>query len=66
MENEENRYAVYSALLEALKKDRAKTNVLPISGLGLVEMERHQSLVALFYKFYNLSDCNFDRNQYIP
>jgi ribonuclease G len=34
---------VYQALLEALKKDRAKTNVLPISGLGLVEMTRKRT-----------------------
>jgi ribonuclease G len=40
MEKEEHRQAVYQSLLEALKKDRAKTNVLPISGLGLVEMTR--------------------------
>lgn len=43
MEKEENREAVYSALVEALKKDRAKTNVLPISGLGLVEMTRKRT-----------------------
>jgi ribonuclease G len=43
MEKEENREHVYSALLEALKKDRAKTNVLPISGLGLVEMTRKRT-----------------------
>ncbi|MBY0517625.1 MAG: Rne/Rng family ribonuclease [Bacteriovoracaceae bacterium] len=43
MEKEENRQAVYSALLEALKKDRSKTNVLPISGLGLVEMTRKRT-----------------------
>lgn len=43
MEREENRDAVYQALLEALKKDRAKTNVLPISGLGLVEMTRKRT-----------------------
>src|SRR5690606_31429276 len=36
MEKEEHRMQVYSSLLEALKKDRSKTNVLPISGLGLV------------------------------
>jgi ribonuclease G len=40
MEKEEHRQAVYQSLLEALKKDRSKTNVLPISGLGLVEMTR--------------------------
>ncbi len=43
MEKEEHRQSVYSALLEALKKDRAKTNVLPISGLGLVEMTRKRT-----------------------
>lgn len=43
MEKEENREQVYSALLETLKKDRAKTNVLPISGLGLVEMTRKRT-----------------------
>ena len=43
MENEEHRNSVYNALLEALKKDRSKTNVLPISGLGLVEMTRKRT-----------------------
>ncbi|MEI8346893.1 MAG: Rne/Rng family ribonuclease, partial [Pseudomonadota bacterium] len=43
MEKEENRNSVYQALLEALKKDRAKTSVLPISALGLVEMTRKRT-----------------------
>lgn len=43
MEKEEHRHDVFQALLEALKKDRAKTNVLPISGLGLVEMTRKRT-----------------------
>ncbi len=43
MEKLENREMVFEALLEALKKDRAKTNVLPISGLGLVEMTRKRT-----------------------
>jgi ribonuclease G len=43
MEKEEHRESVYQALLEALKKDRSKTNVLPISGLGLVEMTRKRT-----------------------
>jgi len=43
MEKEENRDQVYKALIETLKKDRAKTNVLPISGLGLVEMTRKRT-----------------------
>ncbi|HAZ12031.1 MAG: ribonuclease G [Bdellovibrionales bacterium GWA2_49_15] len=43
MERVEHRTMVYQALLEALKKDRAKTNVLPISSLGLVEMTRKRT-----------------------
>lgn len=43
MEKIENQEMVYQSLLEALKKDRAKTNVLPISGLGLVEMTRKRT-----------------------
>lgn len=43
MEKEEHREQVFESLLEALKKDRAKTNVLPISGLGLVEMTRKRT-----------------------
>ena len=43
MEKEEHRQQVYQSLLEALKKDRSKTNVLPISGLGLVEMTRKRT-----------------------
>lgn len=43
MEKQENRDRVFELLLEILKKDRAKTNVLPISGLGLVEMTRKRT-----------------------
>lgn len=43
MEREEHREMVFTSLLEALKKDRAKTNVLPISGFGLVEMTRKRT-----------------------
>lgn len=47
MDKEEHRDAVFQALLEALKRDRAKTNVLPISGLGLVEMTRKRTRETL-------------------
>jgi ribonuclease G len=43
MEKEQHRDSVYQSLLEGLKKDRSKTNVLPISGLGLVEMTRKRT-----------------------
>ncbi|MBU1431200.1 Rne/Rng family ribonuclease [Myxococcota bacterium] len=40
MEREGNRDRVYTALAEALQRDRARTNILKISDLGLVEMTR--------------------------
>ncbi len=40
MDKEQNRDKVYRALEEELKKDRARTNVLKISELGLVQMTR--------------------------
>jgi len=43
MEKLEHRESVYKTLLAALKKDRSKTKVLPISELGLVEMTRKRT-----------------------
>ena len=40
MEKEVNREKVFTALEEALKADKSKTNILKISELGLVEMTR--------------------------
>ena len=40
MEKEAHREKVHSALEEALKSDKSKTNILKISELGLVEMTR--------------------------
>jgi len=40
MEKEANRDRVYTALAQALRDDRSKTNILKISELGLVEMTR--------------------------
>jgi len=48
MESAENREKVYRALADALGEDKAKTNILKISELGLVEMTRkrtHEDLV---------------------
>jgi len=47
MEKEGNRKKVYEALKEALKKDKARTNILKISELGLVEMTRQRSRESL-------------------
>jgi len=43
MEREGGRERVFQALKEELKKDRAKTNILRISELGLVEMTRKRT-----------------------
>jgi ribonuclease G len=43
MESGENREKVYRALQEALRGDKAKTNILKISELGLVEMTRKRT-----------------------
>jgi ribonuclease G len=40
MEKKSNQEKVFNALKEALKKDRSKTHVLPISELGLIQMTR--------------------------
>jgi ribonuclease G len=48
MENNDHKDKVYLALQEAIRKDKAKTNILEITELGLVEMTRKrvkQSLV---------------------
>jgi ribonuclease G len=43
METAENREKVYRALQDALRHDKAKTNILKISELGLVEMTRKRT-----------------------
>ena len=40
MKKKTNQEKVYNALEEALKKDHSKTNILPISEMGLVQMTR--------------------------
>lgn len=40
MENLENRDRVFEALKEAFKKDKCRTNILPMSEIGLVQMTR--------------------------
>lgn len=47
MEPPENREKVYRALQDALRQDKAKTNILKISELGLVEMTRKRTRESL-------------------
>ena len=47
MERAEHRDKVYRALQEALRSDKARTNILKISELGLVEMTRKRTRESL-------------------
>jgi ribonuclease G len=47
MEKEKNREKVFRSLTDALKSDKAKTRLLKISDLGLVEMSRERTHEAL-------------------
>jgi len=47
MEKAANRKKVFEALQEALKKDKARSNVLRISELGLVQMTRKRTRESL-------------------
>ena len=43
MERKSNQEKVFNALKEALKKDKSKTHVLPISEMGLIQMTRKRT-----------------------
>jgi ribonuclease G len=43
MEKKSNQEKVFNALKEALKKDKSKTHVLPISEMGLIQMTRKRT-----------------------
>ena len=47
MEKKSNQDKVFKALEEALKKDRSKTRILPISDMGLIQMTRKRKRKAL-------------------
>ena len=55
MDSEQNRDKIWKKLDEALRKDRARTNVMKISDLGLVEMTRKRTQEGL--DRYMMEDC---------
>jgi ribonuclease G len=57
MKSRKNQSAVYKTLKEALQKDKARTNVLPVSQLGLVEMTRQRMEESL--RAANYADCPY-------
>ncbi len=52
MEDPEHREEVFKALREALKKDRAKSVVSPISDFGLLELTRERRRESLYEVFF--------------
>lgn len=52
MKSRKNQNTVYKAMKAALKRDRAKTNVLPLSELGLMEMTRQRHEESLLSQMY--------------
>ena len=57
MKSKKHRASVYRAMKEALKRDRAKTNVLPISELGILEMTRQRVEESIMSSTY--MDCPY-------
>ena len=61
MKQKKNRNLVYKALKDAMKRDKAKTNILPISHLGLLEMTRQRVDEGVLSSMY--VDCPYCRGR---
>jgi ribonuclease G len=57
LEKTAHREHVHQALVEACKRDRAKTTILPMSSLGLVEMTRQRLRDSLYQTATELCGC---------
>lgn len=57
MERHEHRREVLRKFREAVRRDRAKTNILPISELGLVEMTRQR--IRPSHESHIFDNCNY-------
>ena len=57
MLSKHNQKAVLKRLKNAIKKDRAKTNILPLSDIGLVEMTRQRIKETLAKEVYQ--ECSY-------
>ena len=61
MKSKKDQQATHRALKDALKTDRARTNVLQISQLGLLEMTRQRMEESIFNAGYD--DCHYCRGR---
>ena len=57
MKTKRDQNAVYRALREALRKDKARTNVIPITQLGLLEMTRQRFEESVYTSTY--VECDY-------
>jgi ribonuclease G len=57
MRSARDRDEVYQTMKKLLKDDRAKTRILPISKLGLLEMTRQREHESILDKVYNSCPC---------
>ena len=57
MKSRKHQNTVYKAMKQALRRDRARTNVLPISDLGLMEMTRQRHDESILSQAY--TDCPY-------
>jgi ribonuclease G len=61
MKSRRHQHTVYRAMKAALKRDRARTNVLPISELGILEMTRQRAQESVLSVMY--VDCPYCRGR---
>ncbi len=61
MRQRKNRQAVYRRLREGVRKDKARTNLLPISDLGLLEMTRQRAKQSIGSAAH--TDCPYCRGR---
>jgi len=61
MRTKADRRKVYEALKKALKSDKARADILPVSDLGLVEMTRQRDRESLGEEFFHA--CSFCRGR---
>ena len=57
MKSKKDQYTIYRALKDSLREDRARTNVLQISQLGLLEMTRQRMEESIYTSGYD--DCSY-------
>lgn len=57
MKSRRDQQAVYNKMKQCLRRDRAKTHILPISPLGLMEMTRQRHTESVYAAVYD--DCPY-------